>query len=264
MLSRRLDPNLSPSPEVSPGIIAVNAGNFSIRMNNSGSGSWQVRKVDLMGERPKTDQVVAIPEVELFNGMTTWDKETILDVDSVAGVVYKINIRTGKYTVTMSDPDTTAEKGGLGINGIKIHDGFVYYTSSDRRLFCRIPVDHNASPTGSAQVIASGFGQDDFDIDADGRAYIVTDGQNSVVRVSPSGQITTVAGGANSLDLAGGTACHFGKTDKYGMTLYVTTSGAIFEPINGTVTEPAKVAALSLSGIVNAHDRAVFLVFSSQ
>lgn len=61
------------------------------------------------------------------------------------GVIYRLNIKTGNYSVALSDPETMTisedAKITVGVNGIKILNAYVYYTNTARQAFSRIPVD---------------------------------------------------------------------------------------------------------------------------
>ena len=58
-----------------------------------------------------------------------------------------------------------------------------------------------------------------------------------------------MAGSQGSLALAGATSGVFGATAADRRTLYVTTSGALAGPVNGSVTEPAKIVAVDMSSL---------------
>lgn len=69
---------------------------------------------------------------------------TVAIADCEAGLVWKLDTNTGEYEVMLKDETIAANnKIGvlLGINGLKVHDSYVYYVNTPERLFCRIPVD---------------------------------------------------------------------------------------------------------------------------
>jgi hypothetical protein len=67
------------------------------------------------------------------------------------------------------------------------------------------------------------------------------------VLVKPNGETEVLAGDPQSSVLPGPTSAAFGRTVNDANTIYVTTSGALFAPINGTYTEGAKVVAVKLN-----------------
>ena len=131
----------------------------------------------------------------------------------------------------------------LGINGLKLLDNYIYYSSTTRMEFCRVRVNQDATAAGDYEVIASGFLPDNLDVATDGTAYIATDPQNSVVRITPYGQISLVAGGQLSTLMPGATSCRLSADGKI---LYVGTSGGQVAPVLGTFQEPGKVVQITL------------------
>ncbi|KAI1860725.1 uncharacterized protein JN550_011326 [Neoarthrinium moseri] len=231
--------------QVSIDVFYVNSGKYSVQSHDSGEGSWEIWKIDLAASQPRASKLVSVPEAGLLNGMAKWDDNTILTVDSIGGRIYKVDLRTAKYEVAFSEdvPMKPLDR-GLGINGIKVHDMFVYFTNTDRRLFYRTPVDTNLKPKGPAQLALSGFRLDDFTIDHDGTIYIATGKSNQILQYKLPGWVRRVAGWFDSVDLAGVTACEFGKSEHDEKLLYFSTSGTTFDQIEGAEPEPAKIAVI--------------------
>lgn len=240
--------------ELKPNLFAVGAGQYDLAKGTI-PGTWGVWTVDLSDPSKPPAQVATIPPVGLLNGMATWDTTHVLVVDSTYGKIYSVDVAAGSFT-TVADDDLLAPGEGafmpLGVNGIKVHtsDGHVYVTNSARMFFGRLPVDKDAKATGPLQVLVKGILTDDFCFAPDGAAaYVTTHGGNTVVKVDITAgtetEAATVAGNKETLELAGGTSCAFGRGDKDAGVLYVTCAGALSMPVNGQV-EPAKVAAVEL------------------
>jgi hypothetical protein len=238
---------LSGITELSPDVFALGGGQYSLRSGNV-PGTWEIWIVDL-NVMPTPQRLCKIPEIGLLNGMTTWDSGTALAADSEQGKVYKIDIKTGEHVVAVADELMQSPPGSqipIGINGIKVREGYLYFTVTSRMSFCRVPVDKDCKATGPVEVVASGFLQDDFIFDQDGTPYIVTNPQNTLVKVDVAAKgFATVAGKSDSLELGGGTACAFGRRQEDRRSLYVVTSGAQAMPVNGE-TEPAKVSVIKI------------------
>ncbi|KAJ7051041.1 hypothetical protein C8F01DRAFT_1176411 [Mycena amicta] len=116
--------------------------------------------------------------------------DVVLVADSAAGAVYAVNMRTGDVSLAIQAPllgGSATES--LGINGLHVHDGFLYATNSGRGTFVRAPIAilhdhlHNSSVTitrnAAFEVIGvlppdapanSAF--DDFAFDERGRAWV--------------------------------------------------------------------------------------------
>ncbi|KAL1874225.1 hypothetical protein Daus18300_003589 [Diaporthe australafricana] len=226
------------------------AGNFT---TNGGpvEGTARLVQVDLRRSVPDFKYVAQLSDAGLINGVERWDDESVLLADSTRGLILKVNVENGHYYTAISDPTmavpANATINNIGINGIKRLDSFVYYTSSAQELFCRIPVDSSAAATGSVQVLASGFPQDDFSLRPDGTAYIATNSLNTIVRVAGDGQVCTTAGSLDSIALAADTSCQFGRTTRDSSILYVSTAGGLTNPVNGTEVQPATIMAVDMT-----------------
>jgi hypothetical protein len=244
--------------EIADDIFAVVVGNFSTKTYKPDAGSFSVQKLDFnnidkkrnehASASPAASQIVALPEAQALNGMTTFSKEEglVLIADSPKGAVWKVNTKSGNYSIALSDTTMLPAKGQalpLGINGLKVIEDYVYYSSTTRMEFCRVQVDADVKPVGEYEVIASGFLPDNIDVTEDGIAYIATDPQNSVVRITPSGQISLVAGGQLSTEMPGATSARLSEDRK---TLYVGTSGGQVAPVLGSFMEPGKVVKITL------------------
>ena len=198
--------------------------------------------------KPTVSLINEIQEANFLNGLTTLDPRHVLIADSGRGVVWHLDVFTGTYFVAVDDPafkiDATTNI-PLGVNGIKIWHEYLYFTSTSQQLFGRIALDGQGQPTTPAHIIARGFIPDDFSLAEDSTAYIQTDPLNTVLRVNRDGKVSTVAGALTSLELAGATssAWHRGLVGK---VLYITATGGIAAPVNGTAVEPGKIVKMVL------------------
>ncbi|KAJ5827871.1 hypothetical protein N7447_004634 [Penicillium robsamsonii] len=223
--------------EIEDDVFAVVVGNFSIKTYQPGAGSFSVQKLDFTKigaggnkralEQPTASEIIAIPEAQALNGMATFSRGSnlVLIADSPKGVVWKVDTKTGDYSVALNDTTMAPAKGQalpLGVNAVTILGDYVYYTSTTRMLYCRVKVDKDAKAIGDFEVIASGFLPDNVEMTKDGTAYIPTDPQNSVVRITPSGQISLVAGGQVSTEMPGPSSVRLSEDRKI---LYVGTTG---------------------------------------
>src|SRR5699024_10125396 len=107
----------------------------------------------------------------------------------------------------------------MGINGIRVQNGFLYYASTTRKEFRRVAINANGEAIGPFEIIASGTALDNFDLDVDGTAYMATNAENSIAKISPNREVEIIAGGKSSRELPGPTSCVL-----KGKTLYVGTN----------------------------------------
>lgn len=136
----------------------------------------------------------------------------------------------------------------LGINGLRVHDGYVHYVNTPERLFCRVPVNQETGrPLGPTEIISRGALLDDFAISAHGVGYLAGLRENIITRVFPDGTQEIVAGSQNSTLLMTATsAAAFGRR-AHSNVLYITTGGETDHPVNHTRSRGGKVMALSLN-----------------
>jgi sugar lactone lactonase YvrE len=194
----------------------------------------------------RSTRVVTFDDNTALNGSCLLGTSTLLLADSLQGRVWRIDLSDNGREATSTvwllhdsmapDPDN-----GLvsvlgpqpGINGIRYGErsGFVYYTSTGRKLFMRVPVDPATfEPAGPPEILARDIVADDFCIDEDARvAYLTTHTDNTIVRVSidPGVQGFSVVAGDpfNELLVGPSSAVWAREPDAYGRVAHVTTDG---------------------------------------
>jgi hypothetical protein len=80
-----------------------------------------------------------------------------------------------------------------GANGIKIRDGAAYITVSARSLIVRAPILADGS-AGQVEPTWREILGDDFAFGESGSLYVATHPAQTLVRIDPSGERTTIAG----------------------------------------------------------------------
>jgi hypothetical protein len=239
---------LSGITQIRNDVFAVNGLVLDLPTVTPTPGTSTIFKVDLSGPKPDITLIKRVPESIFFNGLTTLDARagTILIADASAGLVYKFNVNTGKYLVEFDDPLLKPAVNApfqIGVNGVKVLHGVLYFTSTTQRLLGRVAISKDAAPAGPASIVAQGFDADDFILTTDGTAFVATNPENTILKVAPKGHYETFAGSLTSLAVAGASALEFGTCGK---VLYITTSGAQAGPVNVTVVEPGKLVKLEL------------------
>ncbi|MCJ1388284.1 hypothetical protein MMC18_001129 [Xylographa bjoerkii] len=231
-----------------PDVFAVIASNFS----EPGHGA--VWRVDMRQPTPAVAKIAQIPQAAVPNGMASLDaaEHAVLISDSTLGNVWRLDLRSGAYTVAIDDPkmNKVRPNATVSVNGIRIFGGYLYFTNSDALFFARIPIHANGTAAGASEIVAYSVGNgstfDDFAIDDDGTAYVATGNGNAVTRITPDGRAAIIAGNLNSTEIANPTSVQFGRTEQDRRTIYVTTAGGLEGPVNGTVIIGAQLAAIEL------------------
>ncbi|XXG95166.1 hypothetical protein Hte_001426 [Hypoxylon texense] len=218
---------------------------------------WEL-KLGSKGKEATARRIVHIPEASLLNAVVTVPgyKAAVLVGDSVRGVVFRVDVTTGRYDVVLDIPELKPIPGGpidLGFNGAKIRAGYLYWSNTDRASIYRFPIDMLGYPVQGAKVeevaaIENASGVDDFAFDCQGNIWAATDFDNMLITIQTDGRETVVLGSPTELTVAGDTSAAFGRTPLDRHILYVTTSGAAAVPVNGTIMEPGKIVAVDTRG----------------
>ncbi|KAG9235752.1 hypothetical protein BJ875DRAFT_373602 [Amylocarpus encephaloides] len=152
-----------------------------------------------------------IPVPAVINGLVALPLRpwVILGADSNTGKIWRINTRTRAIDVAISNP-TFLGAGNpalpLGVNGIKIYNGYLYFTNSGLGTFGRVKVDPRGNKIGNFKIITNlpggGLGTftkayDDFDIDHRGNAYVSLHSA-SFQKITPAGVQTLWIGSAGA------------------------------------------------------------------
>ena len=218
--------------ETCPDIFYVVAANFSTTTLKGTLGSNSVWKVDLTSHsvQAPTTKIADFPDGGVLNGMALLNEEEglVLIADSVVGVVWRLNVVTGEVLRIIEIPAMLAPPQAaiqLGINGIKIYGGALYFTNSGANALYRLPIHRNGTAAGNASIVASGLDvADDFQFDNKGNAFITLNTPGELVKVTPEG-IKTVLVGNTTLILPNPTAAQFGRTAADRRSLYISEDG---------------------------------------
>jgi hypothetical protein len=140
-----------------------------------------------------------------------------------------------------------------GVNGVRYaaRTHYLYYTSTGKKLFMRIPVDSGThEPAGAPEFVAGGTMADDFCLDEDaGVAYVTTHRENTIDRVpmQPGGARQIVAGDPFDDQLAGPSSAAWGRRPgAYGRIAYVISDGGLVAPPPDGIVRPSKLLRADL------------------
>ncbi|TVY80335.1 hypothetical protein LSUE1_G005676, partial [Lachnellula suecica] len=193
-------------------------------------------------------KLVARPEAPTgFNGMAAFNENIILASATYQDSIFAVDVTTGRTWEAIKDDLMTQ------INGIKVQDGFVYWTVGGD--FCRAKLYPNVT-AGTGEIIAKGSAFDDFALSPNGfklnttvgnstkYAYAATAGYNSILQISFNSkdggmnETETIAGSEYSTEIAEPTGAAFGRGVGQLNKLYVTTGSGSGEnvDVNGVAT----------------------------
>jgi hypothetical protein len=227
--------------EISHDIFYVAGGNFSIATIVNTPGSYAVWKVDIRGYDEhgvagvKVEKVVDIKEAIFLNGATRLDSASkkLLIADSFLGAVWEVDVDKGTYELGIEIPEMKPTGGpglSIGVNGIKVKDGYLYFDNTAQESLSRVDIDEvSGAISGAVELLASGIQPDDFVIGEGGLIWIAQNSRNTISVLLKNGTVVDVAGSKNSLLVPGPSACEFGKGDK----LYCSATGGLASQVNG-------------------------------
>jgi putative intracellular protease/amidase len=183
---------------------------------------------------------VPMPDAAFLNGLTHLTGSRYLAADSYKSLIWEVDIDAKSYRVwlahpalaTNADPFHPAPQYFPGVNGIKLHGGYVYASSTQQQKLVRVPLSKDFT-AGRLEVWMTNINLDDFAFDEKGNLFGATHVYNSVVRIDPERRITIVAGLEQGM--AGSTAVAFGRSAKDKKSSYVTTNGGMTLPPDGGI-----------------------------
>jgi putative intracellular protease/amidase/sugar lactone lactonase YvrE len=189
------------------------------------------------------ETLVVLPEAIFLNGITHLMGDRYLVADSYKGAIWEIDTIAKSAQIWLQDSllnRSDVNNPFPAVNGLKIYQNALFASNTQRQLLIRIPLINGAP--GQPEVFLSNVNLDDFAFDTDGNLYGTTHVYNSVIRISPEKQITTIATAAQGV--AGSTALAFGQSGNR-TSIYVTTNGGTSLPLP-TGVAPAKVVRLEV------------------
>lgn len=108
-----------------------------------------VWEINLKGLKPTTRLVTKIPEAAILNGITTvsdCSSSYVLIADSGLSRVWRVDVKTGQYETAAEVPEMQFIANAtlkIGVNGVKTHDGQLYFSNSNYASIYRLPIDKN-------------------------------------------------------------------------------------------------------------------------
>lgn len=165
-------------------------------------GTGNIRIISLAPNSNTARQldVIPVPDTYILNGMISLPARPhiLLSADSTGGRILRTDTRTKQTATVISDPLLGTGNNTvlpLGVNGIKIRRGYLYFTNSALGIFARVKINEDGTKFGSEIEVVSrlqgkiGYTNafDDFVLDErTGDAY-VTWHDRSLVRITRKG-----------------------------------------------------------------------------
>ena len=213
-------------------------GNYTTAPVFSGQqGSYSLWELDLRrflapyknaDERVHAAKILDVPEAINLDAVVTVDREAGLLIadDTTTGILYLIDVKQRSYRQILQDPlfdrksVSTAGLDSIGIDGLEIHDGSLYFTNFAGGFFGKVPLDlASGTPTGPPSVVYNASTiLDGIAFDAAGNTYI-TQSLDGVLFLDNAFQPPRPSLVAN---LPGCNSCLFGRKPRNKGFLYLT------------------------------------------
>lgn len=209
------------------------------------------------------------PEAAGLNGLCALSDSVLLAADSFASRIWRIDLDiTSSFppkianAITWCTDKTMDGKLVLpdfqpGVNGIKYSavTSHVYYTSTQQKLFCRVPVNpETLQPSGNVEVISRGMQGDDLILDDAASppvAYVTTHRDNTILRIplNSTGEIAlndleVMARGTTDDDKVVGPTAGTWQYGSTGKVAYFLGDGGLKNPLEDGIIRCAKVVRL--------------------
>jgi hypothetical protein len=221
------------------GIASIGYDKFAVIGGIRGNYSYTNETVYIVDYSKNTAEpaisiAASLPNAIMLNGadsLSTYP-EIVLTGDARQGYIFRVNTTSGDSEIAIQDealaPPSNASV-PIGVNGLKVFDGYVYYTNTARNTFGRVPITEAGLQNGDVEVIsqldpgAYAYDWDDFILDAAGSAYVAQP-PSAIGRILPDGENGIFIGGGNNTTIFNPTSLSLTKDGK---TAYVTTRGGI-------------------------------------
>jgi hypothetical protein len=213
--------------EYRPDVYAISSSERNATSTLEALGSIVIWSLDLTsGGPPAPRRAARIPQSMHINGLSTvpGHPDLLFAADSILGAAYEVNMRTGAVRVLIQGAAMApgVPGGPIGINGLHVRAGLLYFTNSQLKTFSRVPLGG-----GAVELLAPGA-YDDFTFDSEGRAWVTTSpGALTLFTRLKNGtweQEIVVGDAAGSTVLNGPSSAAFGRDGaRETKILYVTT-----------------------------------------
>jgi sugar lactone lactonase YvrE len=200
--------------------------------------------VFLVDKNKKVSTLLNVDGGMFLNGITRLNASHFLIADSYAGCIWVLDAASRKISLWLKDDllaRSSTDAKTPAVNGLKIHNGILYASNTEKQLLITIPIVN--SKAGKPSVWLDKVNMDDFSFDAAGNIYAATHVYNIAIKISPTKKVTIIA--TQKEGMSGCTAVLVVPL-KNKLVAYVTTNGGVYLP-PPTGIEEGKVVELFLN-----------------
>lgn len=222
--------------------IALNPDGSAVVSGWIGGKEPAIFAVDAQG---RSEVLVRLPQGQFPNGVVRLAPGRFLVADSYRGAIWAVDTVKRSATLWLEHEllaRADSNNPTPGVNGLQISRGTLYASNTARQLLIRIPLADGAA--GKPETLMRDVGLDDFAFDDQGNLYGTTHVYNSLVRITPQGGVSVIAGLAQGM--AGSTAVAAVQVPGQGVRLYAVTNGGLSLPPPGGL-QPARIVRVDIA-----------------
>lgn len=227
--------------ETTPDTFYVLTSHFNASFANFTAAPHSAQLYELAFPGPRIRRAARIPGAAFLNGLAPLNATYLLAADSPAGAIWGIDTRTGASRRLVVDTQLAPYPAlggvsGFGINGLKRHGNWLYFTNTIRSSMGRVAMGADARVMGPVQTVANfsvpgvdvrdNVQPDDLVVRADGTALVALRSKAQIASVDAAGRVRIVA------DLGAGrnmTSLSFGRATDGASVFATGVFGEYFE-----------------------------------
>ncbi len=203
-------------------------------------------------------------EAKGLNGLCALSESRLIAADSFGSCIWAVDLDITSFPPTAAKAKKWLAHDTMygvlklpdfqpGVNGLKYHarTSYVYYTSTQKRVFCRVSVDRETlEPADEPEVVAEGMPGDDLIIDDSSVdrpvAYVTTHRDNSILKVhltdgSRLGKMEITLKGSMEVQNVLGPTAGVWAPGLEGKTAFFTSDGGLKNVLEDGAVRCAKV-----------------------
>lgn len=208
---------------------------------NSGPSFTQTQQMLVLKADGSVKATIAAPDARFLNGLVGHMGTDALVADSIAGVIWRVDVAKKTLTPWLRDPallqDAASKEFRPGANGLKRRGQDLLISNSSLGHLASVRIDAKGAPAGAVTIISKTGAIDDFLVGKSGDVVFATHGAE-LKRLTAAGKLETVL--PSGCD--GCTSLARVRTDKGKNGIAVLTTGSLLE--GGK--KPARVLFLPL------------------
>lgn len=247
--------------ELGADVFYVATGNVTLSSTGVPSvtpGSSTVWEVDMRsfsvrdGRPARVSKIAVFPDAGNLNGLAVLNrrKRLLLGADSLGGRIWQLNVSTKQIKIFSEDPLTKPAPDSnlpVGINGIRVREGAVYFSNTGREIIARLNVKYLETPIGSAVAVVTGLsGMDDFAIGPNGAFFSAQNLNDSLSYAPASGGPAEFIANIT----ANPTSVVFGRRREDSQSVYISCAGGTSEEFNSPSPPRGKILRVDVKAFL--------------